>query len=163
MSIRLRKDEREQIVAALEAEYDSAEGAALSVFQLCFDLLAKRSLVGVFVNWGEGGVVLGPFPSQVEAKSAAKRAAATFNSEAPEGAVRIIPLVSPASLSESPTGLPGGTSGCECGHVWPAHIDQRWKRWRRGVKDWAAQPWLAPGCMHCTCKETWTQPKRSAA
>jgi hypothetical protein len=33
-------------------------------------------------------------------------------------------------------------------------MNQRWKQWKKGVKDWSKQPWQTPGCMACECKIT---------
>jgi hypothetical protein len=152
MTVRIRNDERAAIVAALESDdYDSPETAAKAIFELVAGLLAKRSGYALVVEWGPG-VLYGPYFDQREAKSAGKKAAATFASEAPEGSVRVIPLGAPVRLSESLTAPAGGTSGCVCGHAWGGHMNQRWKQWKKGVKDWSKQPWQAPGCMACECK-----------
>lgn len=155
MSIRLRKDEKEALVAALESDYDSPEAAAGAIFALAYDLISKRDQVALYVQWGSG-VVIGPFPGQVEAKKAGRLARSTFAVDAPEGAVRVIPLASPASLPTQRTGPPGGTPGCACGHPPLAHLNQRWKRFKQGVKNYDKQPWQPPGCMveGCTCRET---------
>jgi hypothetical protein len=103
------------------------------------------------VEWGPG-VVYGPYFDQRQAKTAGKRAVAAFAAEAPEGSVRVIPLGAPGGLSEALTAPAGTASGCACGHAWGAHMDQRWKQWKRGIKDWGKQPWQPPGCMACDCK-----------
>lgn len=157
--IRPRKDEVEAVIEALDAEYDDAKGAATAVIQLVAGLLAKRETHALVVDWA-GGRVYGPFGDLRAAKKAGTLAASTFAPDAPEGSVRVIPLGAPAMLSESLTAPPGGTVGCECGHAWGAHMDQRYKKWRKGVKDWSKEPWQKPGCTHCKCKNIWTQPKK---
>jgi hypothetical protein len=151
VTIRPRKEEIEAIIEALEAEYADEKSAATAILQLVAGLLAKRSGYALVVQWGPG-VLYGPYFDQREAKTAGKRAAITFASDAPEGSVQVIPLGAPARLSDSTPEPLRATSGCVCGHAWGGHMNQRWKQWKKGVKDWSKQPWQAPGCMACECK-----------
>jgi hypothetical protein len=155
MSIRLRKEEKEAVMAALDTEYDSAEGAATAVFHLVADLLAKRDSHGVLVNWGQGGYFLGPiYGDKRQAAKVAALASETFSAteRAQNESARVVLLASPARLLEANVGsLETLTDDryCQgCGHPWFAHIDKAWVKPRGKTK----QP---PGCSvpECKCRE----------
>lgn len=152
MTIRLRADEKAAVTSALEAEYDDEAQAAQAVFALCFDLLSKRPSHVVYVAWGPG-VLYGPFGNKTDAKMASKLAAATFAPDALEGAVRVLPLGAPDSLSGANVGTVSGIDGryCQadgCGHAWIAHINTKWSKPGAKSNFFTEQP----GCTVTGCK-----------